>query len=73
IALLSDQRIVMGGGCIRDLIVTDEAERVFANTVGLFDDALTRWREVIRLGGRLGREESAQAKKLAALAEEVMA
>ncbi len=63
----------MGGGCIRDLIVTDAAERTFANTVGLFDDALTRWRETIRQGGRLGREESAQAQKLAELAEEVMA
>lgn len=73
IALLSDLRIVMGGGCIRDLIVTDDAERAFARTVGLFDDALTRWRETIRMGGRLGREESAQAQKLAALAEEVMA
>lgn len=57
IALLSDFRIVMQGGGITKVIQTDAAERKFAATVSSLDDALSRLRETIRLGGRLGKTD----------------
>jgi len=56
IALLSDARLVMQGGRIVDLITTDAYERQFAATVSKLDDALTRWRDILRMGGRLTPE-----------------
>ncbi len=52
IALLSDFRIVMQGGCVTQIIRTDEEERVFAVTVSRLDDAMCRLRDTIRTGGR---------------------
>lgn len=60
IALLSDFRIVMQGGCIRQVIHTDNAERSFAVTVGRLDDALSRLRDTIRMGGRIATEDMAE-------------
>ncbi len=53
IALLSDYRIVMRGGCITRVIRTDADERRFALTVGRLDDALSRLRDKIRVGVHL--------------------
>ena len=57
IALLSDFRIVMKGGCITQVIRTDSGERRFAVTVSKLDDALSRLRDTIRMGGRLHPED----------------
>jgi ABC-type lipoprotein export system ATPase subunit len=59
IALLSDFRIVMQGGCITEVIHTDAAERHFAVTVSKLDDALARLRDTIRMGERLGAKDFA--------------
>ena len=59
IALLSDFRIVMQGGCITKVIHTDAAERRFALTVSKLDDALSRLRDTIRAGGCLGSKDFA--------------
>lgn len=60
IALLSDYRIVMKGGCVTDVIHTDQAERRFATRVTRLDDILSRLRDTIRLGGRLTEDAFAE-------------
>ena len=60
IALLSDFRIVMQGGCITQVIRTDSGERTFAVTVARLDDALSRLRDRIRAGGRLRKEDMSE-------------
>ena len=57
IALLSDFRIVMRGGCITQVIRTDALESRLALSVGRLDDALSRLRDKIRLGGRFGNSD----------------
>ena len=57
IALLSDYRLVMRGGALTHLLHTDEGERRCAAVVSRLDDTLSRLREKIRLGERLGAAE----------------
>jgi ABC-type lipoprotein export system ATPase subunit len=57
IALLSDYRIVMGGGRVLDVLTTDKAEQLFSRKVSALDDALCRLRDHLRLGHRLTGEE----------------
>ena len=57
IALLCDFRIVMRNGCITQVIRTDAGERCFAVTVSRLDDALSRLRDTIRMGGRLSAKD----------------
>lgn len=73
IALLSDFRIVMHGGCITQIIKTDGGERAFAVTVSRLDDALSRLRDTIRAGGRLRAEEMAELTAFKCLPEGVPA
>ena len=49
--------ISVWGGGITKVIHTDAAEHKFAATVSSLDDALSRLRETIRLGGRLGKAD----------------
>jgi ABC-type lipoprotein export system ATPase subunit len=60
IALLSDYRVVMQGGCVTDLIRTDNAERHLATRVTRLDDILSRLRDTIRVGGRLTEDAFAE-------------
>lgn len=53
IALLSDYRIVMSGGCITRVLRTDAVEQRFAVQVSRLDDALSHLRDKIRVGDRL--------------------
>jgi len=53
IALLSDFRVVMQGGCITQVFSTDEAERGLAAHVNRLDDTLSALREKLRQGRRL--------------------
>lgn len=53
IALLSDYRIVMQGGSIRQVLSTDEDERRLSVRVNRLDDALSALREKLRQGQRL--------------------
>lgn len=69
IALLSDFRIVMQGGCITQVIRTDASERKFALTVSRLDDALSRLRDKIRMGGRFGNADLTDLTVLSAGAE----
>lgn len=69
IALLSDFRIVMQGGRVTRVIRTDAAERGFARTVSRLDDALSRLRETIRMGGRLADGDFAELTAFAAAPE----
>jgi ABC-type lipoprotein export system ATPase subunit len=71
IALLSDFRIVMQGGCITKVIHTDSGERKFAITVTKLDDALSRLRDTIRLGGQLGLEDMDELTAFNFASEEV--
>lgn len=73
IALLSDYRIVMQSGCIKQLIKTDHGERTFAVTVSRLDDALSRLRETIRTGGRLDAEHMHSLAAFSGLVGEVTA
>jgi ABC-type lipoprotein export system ATPase subunit len=57
IALLSDYRIVMQAGCIRQVLSTDEAERRLSVQVNRLDDALSALREKLRQGKRLTAED----------------
>lgn len=57
IALLSDYRIVMQGGCIREVLSTDEDERRLSVHVNRLDDALSALREKLRQGRRLTAED----------------
>ncbi len=57
IALLSDYRIVMQAGTIRKILNTDAEERRCSLEVSRLDDMLSRLREKIRLGHRLGAYE----------------
>jgi len=69
IALLSDFRIVMQGGCITKIIRTDASERMFALTVSKLDDALSRLRDAIRMGGSLHSEDFGDLAAFAAVSE----
>jgi ABC-type lipoprotein export system ATPase subunit len=53
IALLSDYRLVMGNGCINDVLPTSAEERQCASRVSQLDDTLCRLRDKLRYGGRL--------------------
>jgi ABC-type lipoprotein export system ATPase subunit len=53
IALLSDYRIVMRGGTIRQVLHTDENERLVSARVSQLDDLLSRLRDHLRAGQRL--------------------
>ena len=53
IALLSDYRIVMGQGAMRQVIYTDREERRLAAEIGRIDDLLLDFRGILRAGGRL--------------------
>lgn len=57
IALLSDYRIVMQNGCIRQVLSTDENERRLSVQVNRLDDALSALREKLRQGKRLTAED----------------
>jgi len=57
IALLSDFRIVMKGGCITRVLHTSEDERSVSVHVNRLDDALSSLREKLRQGQRLNAEE----------------
>jgi len=57
IALLSDYRIVMRGGLMADVLLTDDEERACSLTVSRMDDMLARLRDKIRHGDRLRMEE----------------
>ncbi len=50
IALLSDFRVIMGGGAMRKLIVTTEEERRVAGEIGRLDDLMLDFRARIRAG-----------------------
>ena len=53
IALLSDFRVVMQGGCITQVLSTSEEERGVSVHVNRLDDALSALREKLRQGKRL--------------------
>jgi ABC-type lipoprotein export system ATPase subunit len=53
IALLSDYRIVMKGGCVTDVLRTDDQEQKLAVVVSRLDDLLSGLRERIRMGERI--------------------
>ena len=55
IALLSDYRLVMQGGCITRVLTTDPAEQALAATVNQLDDALSGLRDAIRQGNRVNQ------------------
>jgi ABC-type lipoprotein export system ATPase subunit len=57
IALLSDYRIVMQNGCIRQVLSTDEDERRLSVHVNRLDDALSALREKLRQGKRLTADD----------------
>jgi ABC-type lipoprotein export system ATPase subunit len=57
IALLSDYRIVMQSGSIRQVLSTDDAERLLSVRVNRLDDALSSLREKLRQGNRLTAED----------------
>jgi ABC-type lipoprotein export system ATPase subunit len=73
IALLSDFRIVMQGGCITKILRTDAGERRFALTVSKLDDALCQLRDTIRRGERLGTKDFADLTAFAAISEVAVA
>ena len=50
IALLSDYRIVMGQGAMRQIIQTDSSERRMAGEIGKIDDLLLDFRNILRRG-----------------------
>jgi len=56
IALLSDYRIIMKEGMVRQVYHTDEGEKRLALHVGKLDDALCELREKIRNGLRLSED-----------------
>ncbi len=53
IALLSDYRIVMKGGCVTDVLRTDDKEQKLAAVVSRLDDLLSGLRDRIRMGERI--------------------
>ena len=57
IALLSDFRIVMQGGCVTQVLSTNDEERAVSVHVNRLDDALSALREKLRQGLRLNVEE----------------
>jgi ABC-type lipoprotein export system ATPase subunit len=57
IALLSDFRIIMQGGCITRVLATNDNERAISVHVNRMDDALSDLREKLRRGLRLNAEE----------------
>jgi ABC-type antimicrobial peptide transport system, ATPase component len=66
IALLSDYRIVMGQGAMRQIIHTDSSERLMAGEIGKIDDLLLEFRNTMRAGGRLGQKDMDRLRSLAA-------
>ncbi len=69
IALLSDFRIVMQGGCITKVIHTDAAERRLALTVSKLDDMLSHLRDTLRMGGCLENKDFAGLEAFRAISE----
>ncbi len=65
IALLSDYRIVMGQGAMRQVIYTSAEEKRLAAEIGRIDDALLDLRNTLRAGGRLGPAEAERLRELA--------
>jgi ABC-type lipoprotein export system ATPase subunit len=65
IALLSDYRIVMGQGAMRQIIHTDASERRMADEIGKIDDLLLDFRNTLRTGGRLGQQDMDRLRLLA--------
>lgn len=57
IALLSDYRIVVGNGAMRQLLVTDREERAVVREISRIDDLLLEFRGILRAGGRLGTSD----------------
>ncbi len=57
IALLSDFRVVMHGGCVTQVLHTNDDERGVSVHVNRLDDALSALREKLRQGLRLSAEE----------------
>ncbi|CAJ36817.1 ATP-binding cassette domain-containing protein [Methanocella arvoryzae] len=60
IALMSDYRIVIGNGAMRELIVTDEEEKAVVGEIKKIDDLLLDFRSIVRAGGRLTTGEMAR-------------
>jgi ABC-type lipoprotein export system ATPase subunit len=69
IALLSDYRIIMGQGAMRQIIYTDAAEKRMAGEIGKIDDILLDFRNTLRAGGRLGPRDMDKLKAMTALEE----
>jgi ABC-type lipoprotein export system ATPase subunit len=65
IALLSDYRIVMGQGAMRQIIYTDREEQRVAGEIGKIDDLLLEFRNTLRAGGRLGQQEMDRLRSMA--------
>lgn len=57
IALLSDFRIVMKGGCMTQIVRTNEVEQRFSTKVSQLDSLLSTLRDKIRFGERLTGKE----------------
>jgi ABC-type lipoprotein export system ATPase subunit len=53
IALLSDYRIVMGNGAMKQVIFTDREEKSVVEEIKKLDDLLLEFRGILRAGGRL--------------------
>lgn len=69
IALLSDYRIVMGQGAMRQIIYTDAAEKRMAGEIGMIDDILLEFRNTLRVGGRLGPRDMDRLRSMTILEE----
>lgn len=67
IALLSDYRIVMGQGAMRQIIHTDSSEKRMAGEIGKIDDLLLDFRNILRAGGRLGPRDMDRLRSMAVL------
>lgn len=57
ITLLSNYRLVMKGGAMQDLIVTEEEEKRMATSLRRLDDIVLYFRDRIRAGDRLAEAE----------------
>jgi ABC-type lipoprotein export system ATPase subunit len=67
IALLSDYRIVMSQGEMRQIIHTDPEEKRMAGEIGKIDDLLLDFRNTLRSGGRLGQRDMDRLRSMAVL------
>ena len=65
IALLSDYRIVMGQGAMRQVIYTSSEEKRLAAEIGRIDDVLLDLRNALRAGDRLGQADAQRLRELA--------